>query len=310
MEQVLPGIIERYAPYLSILGVNVSFPQGLALYRAAVEQFAIPEGRLGVPALIVGDQVLVGKLEIPDKFPELIEQGLAGGGIAYPAIPGLETALAAAKSAKGSYDSEAWAAMLTRDSLSPAPSGVWQKFAQDPAGNSLAVAILAGMSITLALAVIRILRGATPRPAPAWLFPTLALGGLAISLYLGYVAIFQTDAVCGPVGHCNVVQHSPYSTMILGIPNGILGAGGYAAILLLWLSAARLPADPRKLPVLLLWGVTLAAMLYSIFLTFLEPFVIGASCIWCLTSAAIIAALLWLSNDALLKSWFAPSSGG
>jgi uncharacterized membrane protein len=35
--------------------------------------------------------------------------------------------------------------------------------------------------------------------------------------------------------------------------------------------------------------------LFSIYLTFLEPFVIGATCAWCLTSAIIMTALLWLS---------------
>jgi uncharacterized membrane protein len=35
--------------------------------------------------------------------------------------------------------------------------------------------------------------------------------------------------------------------------------------------------------------------LFSIYLTFLEPFVIGASCAWCLTSAIILSALYWLS---------------
>jgi uncharacterized membrane protein len=28
--------------------------------------------------------------------------------------------------------------------------------------------------------------------------------------------------------------------------------------------------------------------------TFLEPFVIGATCIWCLSSAVIMTAILWL----------------
>jgi uncharacterized membrane protein len=35
--------------------------------------------------------------------------------------------------------------------------------------------------------------------------------------------------------------------------------------------------------------------LFSIYLTFLEPFVIGATCMWCLSSAALMLALLWLT---------------
>jgi uncharacterized membrane protein len=38
-----------------------------------------------------------------------------------------------------------------------------------------------------------------------------------------------------------------------------------------------------------------AGVAFSIYLTFLEPFVIGATCLWCLSSAVIVTALLWLS---------------
>jgi uncharacterized membrane protein len=34
---------------------------------------------------------------------------------------------------------------------------------------------------------------------------------------------------------------------------------------------------------------------FSIYLTFLEPFVIGATCAWCLTSAILMTVLLWLT---------------
>ncbi len=42
-------------------------------------------------------------------------------------------------------------------------------------------------------------------------------------------------------------------------------------------------------------GLTAVGLLFSIYLTFLEPFVIGATCAWCLTSAIIMTALFWLS---------------
>jgi uncharacterized membrane protein len=46
---------------------------------------------------------------------------------------------------------------------------------------------------------------------------------------------------------------------------------------------------------LALLGLTTIGLLFSIYLTFLEPFVIGATCAWCLTSAIIITLLLWLA---------------
>jgi uncharacterized membrane protein len=41
--------------------------------------------------------------------------------------------------------------------------------------------------------------------------------------------------------------------------------------------------------------MALVGTLFSIYLTFLEPFVIGATCAWCLASSIIMAAILWLA---------------
>ena len=40
-------------------------------------------------------------------------------------------------------------------------------------------------------------------------------------------------------------------------------------------------------------AIAFGGTLFSIYLTFLEPFVIGATCMWCLTSAVAITGLLW-----------------
>ena len=79
---------------LEILLIDASQPQGYDLYQNATAAFRIPGTRIGVPRLIVGDSVLVGADEIPAFFPGLIERALGGQGLAWPAVPGLETALA------------------------------------------------------------------------------------------------------------------------------------------------------------------------------------------------------------------------
>jgi uncharacterized membrane protein len=43
--------------------------------------------------------------------------------------------------------------------------------------------------------------------------------------------------------------------------------------------------------------VALVGTLFSVYLTFLEPFVLGATCAWCLTSAVLQTLLLWLTAD-------------
>ena len=89
----LPPLIEKYDEELIIMGINVSTPEGQELYQAAVRHFNIPENRIGVPSLIVGDIVLVGSIEIPAEFPKIIETALANGGIDWPDIPGLSSVI-------------------------------------------------------------------------------------------------------------------------------------------------------------------------------------------------------------------------
>lgn len=87
MEDVLPPLRARYGKQLEILKVNTQEAEGSALYQAALEQYK-PAAR-GVPLLIVGEYVLVGSVQIPERFPGLIEHYLAAGGVAWPALPNL-----------------------------------------------------------------------------------------------------------------------------------------------------------------------------------------------------------------------------
>jgi uncharacterized membrane protein len=132
-------------------------------------------------------------------------------------------------------------------------------------------------------------------PSRGWLVPVLCLIGLGVAGYLAYVETAQVEAVCGPVGDCNSVQQSPYARLFGVLPIGILGMLGYGMILLSWAvgrSASRRLAAFTRLALL---GLTTFGVLFSIYLTFLEPFVIGATCAWCLISAVLMTALLLLS---------------
>jgi uncharacterized membrane protein len=137
------------------------------------------------------------------------------------------------------------------------------------------------------------------KPIPVWLIPSLAAVGIAIAGYLAYVEVNQVEAVCGPVGNCNTVQQSSYAILFGFLPVGVLGILGYLAIIIAWL--ARLLDLPRynRLFTLLLWIFSLFGTLFSIYLTFLEPFVIGATCMWCLSSAVIMTILFIVATRQL-----------
>jgi len=51
-----------------------------------------------------------------------------------------------------------------------------------------------------------------------------------------------------------------------------------------------------------LFGVTLFGVLFSLYLTILEPFVIRAVCAWCLISAFLVTLLMLLSLRPALQA--------
>jgi len=117
------------------------------------------------------------------------------------------------------------------------------------------------------------------------------------------VEVTNTEAVCGPVGDCNTVQQSSYASLFGIIPIGLFGVAGYLVVGLTWLIAKFGPERWRKISTLGIWILSLFGAFFSIYLTFLEPFVIGATCAWCLTSAIVMNLLLWASTAPAIKVW-------
>ena len=302
-------LIEQYGDQLSMIGIDITQAAGQTLFQSALQYFNLESG--GVPFLVIEDTYLVGSLDIPEQFPGMVEQYLAQGGVDWPALPGLAEVLAAAQSS-GAATTEAVPALTpTAPAPTPTPgilltgaktSSLGARFANDLVGNSLALIVLAGMIISAGGAALT--WHATPpagqaERAPAntwrWLIPVLCLVGLGVAGYLSYVETTEIQAVCGPVGDCNTVQQSEYARLFGVLPIGILGMAGYVLILLAWAGMRFGQARLASYAALALLGLTASGLLFSIYLTFLEPFVIGATCIWCLTSAMIMTALLWLS---------------
>ena len=178
------------------------------------------------------------------------------------------------------------------------------RFKRDPTGNSLAVIVLIGMVISVISVLVLVL---TDKPLSTtdwtWSIPILSILGLLVAGYLSFIEVSNAEAVCGPVGDCNSVQTSPYAVLLGFLPVGVLGFAGYAIILIGWILIKFGPNKWSESITLAVWGMALFGVIFSIYLTFLEPFVIGATCIWCLTSAVIITFLFWVSTNPVRKIW-------
>lgn len=121
----------------------------------------------------------------------------------------------------------------------------------------------------------------------------LALVGVLISTYmlLYHLGLIGTIA-CG-TGGCQTVQNSPWASF-LTVPVPLIGLLGYG---LLFGTALLGTSDSfytdRRIAVVLVTGA-LVGVGFSLYLTYLEMYVIHAWCRWCIASA-IIAGLLFVA---------------
>lgn len=305
---------------LQFLLVDVSVEEGSLLFADATDLYDIDNS--GVPRMIVADKVYIGSADIPDALPGLIADGLAGDGIEWPSLPGVEEAVIATTAPLGATtttipDND------TAATTAPAGGGVLpagdndsiaDRFGRDPLGNSFAVVVLIGMLASLVGVAMLWGRSqekdATESPRRLSVaVPIVAIVGIGVAAYLSYVETSGAEAVCGPVGDCNAVQQSEYAELFGLIPIGVLGLIGYVVVVGAWL-VARTDHNPvSDLARIALFAGTVGGVVLSVYLTFLEPFVIGATCAWCLSSAAIITLLMWLAVGPAADSWFKLRSG-
>lgn len=339
-EDLIP-LLEQYGDRLAILGIDTSTAQGQEIYLTAIDHFQIPDERRGVPTLIVGSTVLVGSYEIPQHFPGVVEIGLSEGGIDWPDIPSLSELIKEvpvetegdAVDGEGieqsqlvieedetqginiaGKDFELTKAHQVQDSsnttngliegLTTAQTmTVTERIMQDKSGNSISILVLFGMVFSVIWVGMKVREGEhVPKKWPNFVIPVLLLIGFGVSIYLGYVEITQTEAVCGPVGDCNTVQQSTYARLFGLLPIGVLGILGYLALLMMWMIQHFGPADWEEPASWVFWGMAFIGTILSIYLTFLEPFVIGATCVWCLTSAIVMTLLLWAATTPVIQS--------
>jgi uncharacterized membrane protein len=122
----------------------------------------------------------------------------------------------------------------------------------------------------------------------------VALAGLFVALYLTLFKLGYIGSLVCAVGSCETVQTSRWATL-LGLPVAAWGVAFYVAVLAVAIAGLR-PAlvDSRRLSQLLVL-MTGAGVLFSLWLTYLELFVIDAICMWCVVSAILTAVLFVIS---------------
>src|SRR5215207_8334104 len=122
----------------------------------------------------------------------------------------------------------------------------------------------------------------------------MSLLGLFVSVYLYLYKIGRIGTLACGTGGCETVQTSEWSRFA-GVEVALIGVVGYAALLVVSLIALQPASDVRRWPADLLAAMAAGGVLFTIYLTYLELFVIQAICRWCVGSAAIILTILILA---------------
>ena len=114
----------------------------------------------------------------------------------------------------------------------------------------------------------------------------VSLIGLADSIYLTIEHVTGRSVRCTIVAGCSEVLSSQYA-VVAGVPLALIGAAAYFSVF----SLATLAAFGYRFAARSLTVLVIMMFLVSLWLIYLQAFVIHAFCQFCLLSAAVTTAL-------------------
>lgn len=133
----------------------------------------------------------------------------------------------------------------------------------------------------------------------------LCLLGLFDSLYLLYTYTSPSrPMVCIGTG-CDAVRASAYSAL-WGVPMPVFGVAGYALLSIAVIAECLLSRRAAALARSAFLGMAGFGFLFSLYLEYLQAFVIHAYCAWCVTSGLVMTALFALAIVNVVRSGPAP----
>lgn len=131
------------------------------------------------------------------------------------------------------------------------------------------------------------------------LIAVLALAGIivsAISLQRHYAKSATEFCDFSQKFSCDIVNRSEYSS-IMGIPVAGIGVVGYGVLFLLSTLWKVRSETPNRL-----LGASLAGLVFALYLTYVEAYVLSTWCILCLISLSMISLLSVAAVAVKLKS--------
>jgi uncharacterized membrane protein len=131
----------------------------------------------------------------------------------------------------------------------------------------------------------------------------ICLCGILVSGYMYLKKKHHQSLSCPRDNPCDVVLHSRFGTT-LGISNELLGVGYFTLVSLFLLLRTTLPLFHEGVVSYGLFLVLCSGALFSLYLIGLQAFIIRSWCAWCLSIAAINAALIVASMHLSFTAMF------
>lgn len=130
----------------------------------------------------------------------------------------------------------------------------------------------------------------------------LIAAGILVSGYLTYVKFTAEPMACvgGGMFDCSTVQNSIYAEMF-GIPIAYMGLATYIVMAGLIVLESRIGLL-QEFGNLILFAITLFAWLFSMWLVYVQFFLLEALCQWCLTHEVLMTLILPLVCVRLWRS--------
>lgn len=291
VENVLVPLKEAHGNQFEVALVDTRLPNGLEYYNSAVRAYSVSKNRQRVPMFVVGGQAFVGLYEIEDHATESVADCLNSGGQTWLNTPPTPMDLGTLHRLRSFGQIK--------------QAGLWRQLRDHPTENAAAMIVLAALVTGVVFAASKLMRASRSQSDFSFRVDRnivihgstvlFAFIGTTIAGYLSYISATGSDAVCFVSGDCNVVLQSQYSA-VFGIPLSWIGLMGNSVILL-----ASVIAVLRQWPAMIgvVFTLSFVGSLVFIYLTFLEPFIIGNVCTWCLASAVTMLVILLASMPTI-----------
>ncbi|MEI6291606.1 MAG: vitamin K epoxide reductase family protein [Chloroflexota bacterium] len=133
-----------------------------------------------------------------------------------------------------------------------------------------------------------------------WLSVALTTFGIIDSIYMTIYKLTSNNAMCLGSGDCSSVNASPYSE-VYGIPVALIGVFGYGAILAMLLLQNRAGKFFEQNSTMAVFGFSLTGFAFTLYLIYLEIYVIKALCPFCIASQTTMTLLFLITLIRLVR---------